>query len=160
MVLIVPGVVWTGIMVTKFGISKVLVWKALERCIRPDENRELETGGDEEAGDDGQDVPELGQAVHNDEQEEQQPLVGATNRTLGILTRILSRVLNTGSTMPRTLRMIYRLWCSRRWRQCEGRAPTLQSQSFTGYNSLDPWDSGGKGGEVTGYFVALYAYYV
>ncbi|CAM9564942.1 unnamed protein product [Ectocarpus sp. 4 AP-2014] len=147
-------------MVTKFALSKVLVWKALERCIRPDENRELETGGDEEARDGDQDVPELGQAVHNDEEEEQQPLVGATDRTLGILTRILSRILNTGGTMPRTLHMIYRLWCFRRRRQGEGWEPTLQSQSLTGYNSLDPWDSGGEGGEVTDYLVALHAYSV
>ncbi|CAM9570439.1 unnamed protein product [Ectocarpus sp. 6 AP-2014] len=131
MVLIVSGVVvWTGVMVTKFAISKVFGWKALERYIRPDENRELETGGDEEARDGDQDMPELGQAVHDDEEEEQQqPLVGATNRTLGILTRILSRVLNTGGMVPRT----------RRRRQGEGREPTLQSED--GYNSLDPWDS-------------------
>ncbi|CAM9733626.1 unnamed protein product [Ectocarpus sp. 8 AP-2014] len=62
--------------------------------------------------------------------------------------------------MPRTLRMIYRLWCSRRRRQGEGREPALQSQSLTGYNSLDLRDSGGEGGEVTDYLVALYAYYV
>ncbi|CAM9901200.1 unnamed protein product [Ectocarpus sp. 12 AP-2014] len=94
---------------------------------------------------------------HEDEEEEQEPMVGATNRTVGILRRILRWVLNTGidvvMTMPRIAYMIYRLCCARC--QGEAREPTLTdgrllsgSESSTGYNSLDsPSDSGDEGGD-------------
>ncbi|CAM9800404.1 unnamed protein product, partial [Ectocarpus sp. 8 AP-2014] len=105
-------------------------------------------------------------AVDNDadeEEEQQQPMVGATNRTVGILRRILRWVLNTGidvvMTVPRIAHMIYRLCCARCRRQGEGQKPTLtegrllsgsnsSTGTSTGYNSLDsPSDSGGQGGD-------------
>ncbi|CAM9597212.1 unnamed protein product, partial [Ectocarpus sp. 13 AM-2016] len=96
---------------------------------------------------------------YEDEDEEQQPMVGATNRTVGILRGILRWVLNTGidvvMTMPRIAYMIYGLCCARCQRQGETREPTLTegrllsgSESSTGCNSLDsPSDSGDDGGD-------------
>ncbi|CAM9564357.1 unnamed protein product [Ectocarpus sp. 6 AP-2014] len=124
MVIIVSGAVWAGIMVTKCVISKVLVWKALERCVRPVENREHKTNSsDEEARDYGEDVPELGQEVDDEEEEDQQPVIGATKRTLG--------TLNQGDGRERT--------------PGEDR---LQSESSIGDNSLDSRSDGsGEGGD-------------
>ncbi|CAM9217426.1 unnamed protein product, partial [Ectocarpus sp. 13 AM-2016] len=99
----------------------------------------------------------------DDEEEEHQPMVGATNRTVGILRRALRWVLHTGidvvMTIPRIAYMIYRLCCARCRRQGEGRESTLtegrllsgsnsSTGTSTGYNSLDsPSDSGGWGGD-------------
>ncbi|CAM9240037.1 unnamed protein product [Ectocarpus sp. 4 AP-2014] len=130
MVIIVSGAVWAGVLVTKCVISKVLVWTALERCMRPDENRRdnplrcsTAAHQDEEARDDGEDVPEPALEVDDDEEEEQQSVVGATKRTLSTLKR------------------------------GDGREPTtredrLQSEFSTGNNSLDSRSDGsGEGGE-------------
>ncbi|CAM9331934.1 unnamed protein product, partial [Ectocarpus sp. 12 AP-2014] len=84
MVFFVSGFVLGGVIATKFFVSKVLQ-KTLQRCMPPDhEKSEIEAdSSDEEACDHGQDVAELAaQAVDNndDKEEEQQPMVGATNR--------------------------------------------------------------------------------
>ncbi|CAM9911710.1 unnamed protein product [Ectocarpus sp. 13 AM-2016] len=124
MVIIMSGAVWAGIVVTKCVISKVLVWTALERCMWQDENREHETNSsDEEARDDGEDVPEeYAQEVDDDEEEDQQPVDGATKRTLGTLKQGSGRELT-----PREDR--------------------LQSESSTGDNSLDSRSDGSGEGD-------------
>ncbi|CAM9248271.1 unnamed protein product [Ectocarpus sp. 12 AP-2014] len=125
MVVIISGAVWAGIVVTKCVISKVLVWTALERCMRQDENsREHETNSsDEEARDDGENVPvEHAQEVDDDEEEDQQPVVGATKRTLGTLKQGIGR-----EPTPREDR--------------------LQSESSTGDNSLDSRSDGSGEGD-------------
>ncbi|CAN0413962.1 unnamed protein product, partial [Ectocarpus fasciculatus] len=91
-----------------------------------------------------------------EEEDQQQPLVGAKNEALGILKRILRQVLCIGidavMTMRRTPQMIHHVWCAWHRPRGEGREPTLLedrllSESSTGYNSLKSRsDSGGDGG--------------
>ncbi|CAN0005105.1 unnamed protein product [Ectocarpus fasciculatus] len=61
MVLFVSPSVWVGVIMTKFIVSKG-VEKGLERCMPPDDDkRETETGIDEAARGDDQEVPDLAQ---------------------------------------------------------------------------------------------------